>query len=141
MGEEKKWDEQKKKKKKKELLEPPACDHGLGGFGKWSECLIRAGPNGGFDKWSVRPIRSFSWVRVSPSAYSYINVFSCKKNHRRKARELEFGYIRATFDEHRRAVGMLMNPVRDKNESTYGGGGRGREGLTPVTTTVCPEHR
>ena len=28
----------------------------------------------------------------------------------------------ATFDENRRAVGM-MNPMRDKNEGTYRGGG------------------
>ena len=33
----------------------------------------------------------------------------------------------ATFDENRRAVGM-MNPMRDKNEGTY----RGGEGTTPT---------
>ena len=48
-----------------------------------------------------------------------------------KAREREL----ATFDENRRAVGML-NPVRDENEGTY----RGGEGMTPATTT-CPEDR
>ena len=39
----------------------------------------------------------------------------------------------ATFDESRRAVGMLK-PMRDKNEGTY----RGGEGTTPETT-ACPE--
>ena len=48
-----------------------------------------------------------------------------------EAREREL----ATFDENRRAVGML-NPMRDKNEGTY----RGGEGTTPVTT-ACPEDR
>ena len=32
-----------------------------------------------------------------------------------------------TFDEKRRAVGM-MNPMRDENEGTY----RGGEGMTPA---------
>ena len=41
----------------------------------------------------------------------------------------------ATFDENRRAVGML-NPMRNKNEGTY----RGGEGTTPVIT-ACPEDR
>ena len=41
----------------------------------------------------------------------------------------------ATFDENRRAVGML-NPTRDKSEDTY----RGGEGTTPVTA-ACPEDR
>ena len=41
----------------------------------------------------------------------------------------------ATFDENRRAVGML-NPMHNKNEGTY----RGGEGATPVTT-ACPEGR
>ena len=41
----------------------------------------------------------------------------------------------ATFDENRRAVGML-NPMSDSNEGTYQGG----EGTTPVTA-VCPEDR
>ena len=50
------------------------------------------------------------------------------KIDQRKAREREL----ATFDENRRAAGML-NPMRDKNEGTY----RGGEGATPVTT-VCP---
>ena len=49
----------------------------------------------------------------------------------RKARERES----ATFDENRRAVGML-NPMHDKIEGTY----RGGEGTTPVTT-ACPEDR
>ena len=40
----------------------------------------------------------------------------------------------ATFDENRRAVGML-NPMRDKTEGAYQG-----EGTTPVTT-ACPEDR
>ena len=41
----------------------------------------------------------------------------------------------ATFDENRRAVGLL-NPMRDKIEGTH----RGGEGTTPVTT-ACPEDR
>ena len=57
--------------------------------------------------------------------------FSCIKNYQRKAREREL----ATFDENRRAVGML-NPTRDKIEGTY----RGGEGTTPETT-ACPEYR
>ena len=40
---------------------------------------------------------------------------------------------RYTFDENRRAAGML-NPMRGKHEGTY----RGEEGTTPVTT-ACPE--
>ena len=57
--------------------------------------------------------------------------FSCIKIDQRKAQEREL----ATFDENRRAVGML-NPMRDKNEGTY----RGGEGTTPVST-ACPEDR
>ena len=49
------------------------------------------------------------------------------KIDKRKAREREF----ATFDQNRRAVGML-NPMRDKTEGMY----RGGEGTTHVTT-VC----
>ena len=37
-------------------------------------------------------------------------TYACLKNDQRKAREREF----ATFDENRRAVGMV-NPTRDKN--------------------------
>jgi len=53
-----------------------------------------------------------------------------QNNDYRKAREREF----ATFDETRRAVGML-NPMRDKNEGKYR-----VERTTPVTT-ACPEDR
>ena len=59
-----------------------------------------------------------------------MGTFSCIKIDERKARDREL----ATFDENRRAVGML-NPMRDKNEKH-----RGREGTTPVTT-ACPEDR
>ena len=48
----------------------------------------------------------------------------------RKARKREL----ATFDENRRAVGML-DTMRDKNEGTY----RAGEGTTPVTCTAGPE--
>ena len=58
-----------------------------------------------------------------------VGTFSCIEIDKRKAREREL----ATFDENRRAMGML-NPMRDKNEGMY----RGREGTTPVTT-ACPE--
>ena len=44
-----------------------------------------------------------------------------KKNDSRNAREREL----ATFDENRRAVGML-DPMRDKTEGTYVPGGKGR---------------
>ena len=49
---------------------------------------------------------------VPPSAYSYkfVWTFSCAQIDSRKARKREL----ATFDESRRAVGML-NPMRDKN--------------------------
>ena len=60
-----------------------------------------------------------------------VGTFSCIKIDQRKARDREL----ATFDENRRAVGML-SPMRDKNEGTY----RGGEGTTPVTT-ACPEDR
>ena len=60
---------------------------------------------------------------------SYVGTFSCIKIDLQKAREREL----ATFDDNRRAVGML-NPMRDKSEITY----RGGEGTTPVTT-ACPE--
>ena len=55
---------------------------------------------------------SISWVRVPPSAYSYkfVGTFSCAQIDSQKARKLEL----ATFDESRRAVGML-NPMRDQN--------------------------
>ena len=33
------------------------------------------------------------------------------------------GFVGYTFDENRRSVGIL-NPMRDKNEGTYRGGGR-----------------
>ena len=49
-----------------------------------------------------------------------------------EAREREL----ATFDENRRAVGML-NPMRHKSGGTYPWG----EGTTPVTTTALPEDR
>ena len=58
------------------------------------------------------------------------DFFLNKKIDERKAREREL----ATFDENRRAVGML-NPMRDI-EGTY----RGGKGTTPVTT-ACPEDR
>ena len=38
--------------------------------------------------------------------------------------------------KNRRAVGLLLNPMRDEIE----GENRGEEGTTPVTT-VCPEPR
>ena len=60
-----------------------------------------------------------------------LGTFSFVIIDQRKAREREL----ATFDENRRAVGML-NPMRDKNQGTYWGG----EGATPVTT-ACPEDR
>ena len=60
-----------------------------------------------------------------------VGTFSCIKIDQRKARGREL----ATFDENRRAVGML-NPMRDKNEGTY----RGGKGTTPVTT-ACPKDR
>ena len=60
-----------------------------------------------------------------------VGTFSCIKIDQRKARQREL----ATFDENRRAVGML-NPLRDENEGTYPGG----EGMAPVTT-ACPEDR
>ena len=56
---------------------------------------------------------------------------SCAQVDPRKARER----VLATFDENRRAVGMLT-PMRDKIEGTY----RGGEGTTPVAT-ACPEDR
>ena len=67
---------------------------------------------------------------ILPSA-QLVGTFSCIKIDEQKAREREL----ATFDENRRAVGML-NPMCDKNEGTY----RGEEGTTPVTT-ACPEDR
>ena len=48
-------------------------------------------------------------------------TFSCAQIASRKAREREF----ATFDENRRAVGML-NPMRDKKRKEYTGGKKGR---------------
>ena len=63
---------------------------------------------------------------------TYILVGTCIKIDWRKAREREL----ATFVENRRAVGITLNPLRDKNGGTY----RGREGTTPVTT-ACPEDR
>ena len=66
-------------------------------------------------------IWSMAWVRVPPSAYSYkiVGVFSCAQIDSRRAREREL----ATFDEPRRAVGML-NPMRDKNWRYVPGGRR-----------------
>ena len=49
--------------------------------------------------------------------------FSCIKIDQRKAQEREL----ATFDENRRAVGML-NPMRDNNEGTPDVPGRRRDG-------------
>ena len=68
---------------------------------------------------------------MPPTAYSYkfVGTFSCAQIDSRKARKRDL----ATFDELRRAVGML-NPMRDKSEGTY----RGGEGTTPETT-ACPE--
>ena len=45
-----------------------------------------------------------------------VGIFLAKKNDWRKAREREL----ATFDENRRAVGML-NPMRDKKKARTGG--------------------
>ena len=60
-----------------------------------------------------RLCQHLSW----PSSYVLVGTFSCvkkkKKNDQRKAGEREL----ATFDENRRAVGML-NPMRDKNDGT-----------------------
>ena len=53
----------------------------------------------------------------------WVRIFSRIKTDWRKAREREL----ATFDDNRRAVGMLT-PMRDKKEGTY----RGREGMTPT---------
>ena len=46
---------------------------------------------------------------------------------KRESVSCELFILIATWDENRRAVGML-NPMRDQSESTY----RGGEGMTPV---------
>ena len=53
-------------------------------------------------------LREFNSHRVHIQVLVW--TFSCIKNDQRKSREREF----ATFDENRRAVGML-NPMRDKD--------------------------
>ena len=64
-------------------------------------------------------------IHITECAYVLVGTFSCIK----KAREREL----ATFDENRRAVGMLTLCAIEI-EGTY----RGEEGTTPVTT-ACPE--
>ena len=61
----------------------------------------------GYPRAYENQLREFNFHRVQTLA----GIFSCiKKNDQRKAREREL----ATFDENRRAVGM-MNPMRDNN--------------------------
>ena len=77
--------------------------------------------------------RSISWVRLPPSAYSYkfVGTFSCAQIDSRKARKREL----ATFDESRRAVGML-NPTQDKNWRHVPGGEQGRHLRPPLVQNL-----
>ena len=55
---------------------------------------------------------NFASSIITQRTYTLEDNFSCIKIDWQKAREREL----ATFDENRRAVGML-NPVRDRNQS------------------------
>ena len=60
-------------------------------------------------RWPASLSRSISWVQVSPSTCSLVAFSGKKELVWRKAREREL----ATFDDNRRAMGML-NPMKKK---------------------------